>query len=490
MSLTHHIFPPIPTSGIAVFVAGAVFLSPLAAEQNPTVEHSLSVGQEFYSATGDQLPLWLHANKFGTVPTDAPVSVTSGSYGVRIGLGEYTTVDSTLDIGFAMSDSEPQFQLRQADIGINWRALELRGGKFPYTRGVLPIENLSVGSLGTSGNAEPLPSVSLSLPESVTVPFTNNLIGIRGGLAHGWFTGERWIQDTLLLSRWAYLNLGNEDSPVQFYGGLVVETMWGGNSKYTSNQPATASLENFARVVLFHEGGDDAPTSDQLNVIGNHLGIWEIGASINLGWSTLSGYHHHIFEDRSGIRGENRFDGLWGLGLELNTTPPWLPDRWLFEYLDTIDQSGPYHDVMVGGRKTNIGGRDSYYHHGQYSNGWTHLGRIIGTPLFVLIGEDESVRIASNRVKAYNWAFSGVINNGWEYRVRSVYVGHFPAYAAASVVPSNADDTYAQWHQYFRLSYSDLLVTQPVVISVEVGADFGRVYEDSIGLGLSIEWSY
>jgi hypothetical protein len=299
------------------------YVPPIVYAQESKFSQNLTVEQELYAATGDQLPLWLHANTFATVPVDAPGSVTSGLYGAEMRLGDSLSIDSSLGVGFSVADGVVAGQLRQADIGVQWRFLELRGGVFPYTRGEVPIPDLTTGSMVVSGNASPLPLIQLTIPSFVPIPFTNEMLNMRGGIAHGWFTGDRYVQNILLHEKWLYLGLGNENTPVQMYGGLIHEAMWGGTSEFydSSGQPAPPSLENFRRVFLNDEGGSDGPAGESLYRIGNSLGAWDVGVRVDIGWAVLHGYHQHYFEDGTALWLDNRMDGLSGIGIEIPDMP-------------------------------------------------------------------------------------------------------------------------------------------------------------------------
>ncbi len=64
----------------------------------------------------------------------------------------------------------------------------------------------------------------------------------------------------------------------------------------------------------------------------------------------------------------------------------------LFEYLDTTDQSGTYHPP----------GGDCYYWNGIYSHGWKYKNRIIGNPY---------INVFDNRIKLIHLATSIELNN-------------------------------------------------------------------------------
>ena len=99
--------------------------------------------------------------------------------------------------------------------------------------------------------------------------------------------------------------------------------------------------------------------------MGNHLGIWDFYYSKKNNDNIFKLYYQHFFEDTSGLRFQNRFDGLWGieyinLSSKLN---------FLLEYINTSnqDRDPPYVN-------------ENYYNHFEYTLGWSYKGYVIGNP--------------------------------------------------------------------------------------------------------------
>ena len=350
----------------ALWISGvllcAVAIQP-AFSQSVSVEHQFSAQQEFYAAE-DSVPLWLHANRFGTVPDDSWSTITSGSYGIVGTMGDDLRFDATVGVAGVIEDAGVYAQLQRGDLAFGWRFLELRGGVFPSTRGFVAFPELSSGSLSISGNAAPIPLIQLTTPEFVGLPFTGDMVSVFGGISHGWFTGDRYVDDILLHEKWAYLGLGNDESPIRLYGGLIHQVMWAGESVFLSegSQPGSASWENYWRVFFNDSGGDDSPDTDQANKIGNAVGTYDLGFTVDIGGATLHAYHQHFFEDGSGRRWRNGVDGLYGVGLESRRPLIGFPNRFIYERIITTYQSGEFHDLTVNGSTIGLGGRDSYYH--------------------------------------------------------------------------------------------------------------------------------
>lgn len=66
------------------------------------------------------------------------------------------------------------------------------------------------------------------------------------------------------------------------------------------------------RVFFNRSGGNDSLTAEQINRIGNSLGIWDLSFSVPARDWQFSAYKHHLFEDKTGLRLRNMPDGLSG----------------------------------------------------------------------------------------------------------------------------------------------------------------------------------
>jgi len=122
------------------------------------------------------------------------------------------------------------------------------------------------------------------------------------------------------------------------------------------------SFNDFLKILIAADGplreGDP-----HANALGNHLGLWEFVYEKKLQSNTIKIYYQHLFEDTSGLRFANRYDGLWGIMINNKN------NTYLLEYLETTNQNinPPYVD-------------DAYYNHWLYDYGWSHQGFSIGNP--------------------------------------------------------------------------------------------------------------
>lgn len=265
-------------------------------------------------------------------------------------------------------------------------------------------EELSSGSMLISRNAQPMPKISILKNAGINSRSLNE-INLQFGISHGLFDkNDLYTKSPMLHEKFIYLNIARNKNI--FSLGFVHEAMWGGG---INNSSFPSSVEDFFKVFI----SADAPKNidePHANAIGNHLGIWDFNFKRKLSNAELSLYHQHLFEDTSGLRFANRFDGLWGIeysNLKNNS-------KLLLEYITTRNENidPPYVN-------------EAYYNHYQYLNGWRYKDYIIGNPYieyykdypidFIHLGIQKNINELSN----LNLIFSRNTNSGdhLKYRV-------------------------------------------------------------------------
>lgn len=463
----------------SAFLFGAVFfvflgILPVSAVE---VEGELRATTDALGSTEPVVPLWLTSNRYG-VYEDTEFQGSAGLSGaVSLDIADGFLLQSAVTGRYRVSEnSAPVFP--EAWAGAYFRGVVLRGGIVPMTLGKLPNRELSSGSMAVSRNARPVPRITFGLDGFQPVPLLGSFLETDFGISHGWFSDDRYVEDTLLHEKWLYLRVRREG----FFGvhaGVVHEAMWGGDSPTA----APVNFDNYARVFFGRSGGEDASVSDQINALGNTLGIWDFGIDLEFSQATLHGYYQHFFEGMGSFwRFRNAHDGLWGATLQLKEPPRYLPSSFLYERMITKFQSGKYHDIG----DIQLGGRDSYYSNGTYRSGWTHYGRIIGTPFFRTAGEGADVRIASNRVDVHHFGVGGSVSPATDYRFLFSRVSHRESYAPVTLVAP--DSKKVQWHLLIELDHSGLFGLERLDGTVGFGFDTGELYDTTAGLLLSAGW--
>ena len=142
--------------------------------------------------------------------------------------------------------------------------------------------------------------------------------------------------------------------------------MWGGSTYLDGEFPS--SFNDFLKVIISADGVK-AEGQPHANALGNHLGIWDfyyIKKTNPIFKILLSTF----FEDTSGLRFQNRFDGLWGFEYQDLSTG----FNFFMEYINTSnqDRDPPYVS-------------ENYYNHSEYILGWSYKGYVIGNRLLTIL---------------------------------------------------------------------------------------------------------
>jgi hypothetical protein len=382
-------------------------------------------------------PLWLSANKTGLVQEGAAFQNLS-SLGIGVFYEPIEKIELALK-GTLHLRSAPRLDafFNTLYLDASYTFLQFRAGWFNETIGEVE-RDLSSGSMALSENARPMPRLELRIKDWLILPYTQDKVAVKAGITHGWFEQERPAKDVLLHGKWVYGRLGDEDQYVK--GGLVHFAQWAG-SFYDPLNPSVwvsspATIPNLWQAFVAGGAATGGTALESFNAYGNHLGIWDFSTGISVHEWKLSGYYQHFFEDKGSLdTWSNGLDGLFGFSVRAPESIPALRSV-LIEYIDTTDQSGPVEQINIDGSGlVHIYGGDSYYYNYIYRNGWSYLGRILGTPLITGSGTGDQFRIDSNRVKGNHY---GLALSYGDFDAIILYTDlmRFPAFSEKSIVPA------------------------------------------------------
>lgn len=423
------------------------------------------------NSTGDKTAFWLQNNRNGTVSFQPH----SGS----LSAGLFKNVDTKnrlFDYGFKI---DTHFRLAEKtalyfpELYLNARlsVFELKAGRRIEHYGNQD-SILSSGGLLFSQNAMPIPSITAGIPQFTYVPFTFNFVEIKGALSHGYFTDNIMVEKMRLHHKFGYVRLGGS-LPVKLQYGIHHVAQWGGIVPELGQQPV--GLKNYFNIFTARSGGSDALQTDQINTLGNHIISQNLKLELNFSDIQLDAYWQNISEDgpvRFIASSVNRSDGLWGLALKSNKFP--VVKRILYEYLNTTDQSGPYHD------KDGIvyGGNDSYFNNGVYQSGWTYFSRTIGTPLITSPIYTGYPFITNNRVQAHHFGINGEIENV-SYKFLSTFSKNYRQYSLP-IDPMRKNASYMlEMSRQFPAFHN-------IEGSVSLAVDHGEMYGNNFGLMIQL----
>ncbi|GAA4826832.1 hypothetical protein GCM10023331_09430 [Algivirga pacifica] len=410
--------------------------------------------------------------------------------------GGYTLVDGKLPLKASygveglLNTASGQSMLRKAYGTLQWEDIIIKAGLFEHT--VEQHSDLSSGSLAISNNARPIPGIGIYTDDFMDVPFTYGFFQVKAGLGHFWMGQNRYVPGTLLHEKYLIGSVnGGKYVPVKVWGGLVHFGQWGGTHPRFGE--ATINFENYIRILLAQSANinDESTTgSDQVNALGNHLGIWTWGLEadlvkdVSLGLSIQKPYEDGSGQTDAGFR---HFDGLYGMVVK-QTRWSYLPSEFTFEYLNTTEQSGPTHDLSQG-----LYGGDNYYNNSYYRSGWTYNNLILGSPLMTTkkresqITDEEELNVQSiinNRVKAFHIGLKGSVNNQLVYQLLATHSQNYGIYESLGG-PYRYESGKNQSYLYLQLDYQ---LKKDWSVNASIAHDFGEIYQ-STALRAGIAWT-
>ena len=339
-------------------------------------------------------------------------------------------------------------------------------------------EELSSGGMLWSQNSRAMPKLTIESNGFVTIPYTKGFLEVKGGLTHGWFDNQKNLDGLLLHHKYAYIRLGG-DLPVTINYGVQHVAQWGGESDLYGTMPVT--WNNYFRIFSGSSGSSTASWSDRENALGNHIISQNLGLDLKFKTALISLYWQSIAEDSPVVKLITNTptieDGLWGMTVKL---PGFQPlNHFVFEYLCTTDQNGPWHDLDG----VIYGGLDGYYTNGLIPNGWSYKGMTIGNPWLTSpkYNKDGSTSITNNTARLYYFSGKGSIKSV-NYRLTLAYSENF---GLTAPIYKNSQKQLS-WQLETSTAAKFIKNTQ---ISLGISGDRGSMYGNNLALILGVSYS-
>jgi hypothetical protein len=445
-----------------------IFISPfILSAQNDTVKYDVSVLG--VASSGAYSPFWINSRQYGKI-SDSPFSF----YQLEGVSKDFGRKQRLFDYGFK-ADLLIKTDGNKSDVYFHELYAKARLSVFDLIVGAREEQLgnqdsvLSCGGLLFSQNARPMPKVTIGIEHFTAIPFTYGFLEIKGALSHGWFTDNIDVKNAFLHHKYAYFRLGGR-LPVHLQYGLDHVAQWGGFIPGAGQQPTSFSA--FKTIFFAGSGGSDALVTDQINALGNHIISQSMKLEANISDFQMSLYWQNVSEDgpiKLMWNAMNRLDGLVGISIRNKKFP--IVKGVVYEFLNTQNQSGPFHDQdgIV------YGGGDGYFSNGVYTSGWSYFSRTIGTP-FVFNKYNEKYIQTNNRVLVHHFGIEGEVS-GYQYKAMSSFSNNYGTYSEPIMI-KNTSMVLEINKQIPKLSNIQLGCT--------VGADFGKLYGNSVGALFSI----
>ena len=436
---------------LAVLLLGATTCYGQDEDKKPAIDYDLSA--ETAVGTGRHTAYQLVTNRYHSLSTRPNTANLRGAVTAELPLGHDFTLSGAVDV-IGTVHADHKVYLQQCYANISWKNFFLEAGSREL-RSALRNQRLSVGHFVKGTNAKPIPQVHIGTNDFWTVPYTKGWLQIHfdGGYGklmdngyredafrkapnvnQGYTTGAYYHQKHLYLrsnpEKMFFVTVGIEH--VAMFGGTnyAYTGAWGeGQEMAAKSKPS--NLKAFWNVILpLGDNNYYANESAEDWVYGNHIG----SMTYQIGWNItkdhqLQAYLDNPFEDGSGIRKGNGWDGLWGLEYSNKSEGRQWVRGAVVEYFQSTNQSGPLHydsgdyPEPIRSQITDlVVGNDNYYNHMFYGS-FAHYGMTPGVALITspIYNEDGRTEFTDNRVKAWHVAVEGELTDRLSYLVKGSY---------------------------------------------------------------------
>lgn len=445
-----------------------------------------SIEAQFNSLVGskDRLPFWLWANQLGKYKAD-----NSTIQNINLSINHIHSfnnsdfnVEAKADIAAIIGD-DSNIQITELYGGVNWKFLQLKAGAFADQELYNGLA-ASNGNLAYSRNARPHPKLRIGFNQYV--PVFGNSFSIYGFWEEGVLNDDRYVEDTRLHHKALHFRLGTPKQ-IEVTFGLEHYVMWAGTHPTYGK---LAGWSDYLDYVTGSSGDEDALMTDQLNVVGNGYGTYQIAISKEWDSFETTFYISHPYDDKSGMELENIQDNLYGFFFSTNQATP-LIKSFVVEYYHTLNQSGSYHlKKQPDGSKTGRG-VDDYYNHGIYRSGVTYHQMAMTSPLFAPIYTENGISMGfeNTRFSGIHIGSGGYLSENLTWKALATYTNNKGRYKSDET--SSYDPSKKQFSSLLQLNWTkDKL---PLTFGGSFAFDHGSLYDEGeatsrLGAMLSVSW--
>lgn len=479
-----------------VFVTSLLISSSITRAQDSLgTQITYDLTAETAVGTGDYTAFQLATNRHHVLSTRPNTAYLRGAVHVEHAFNKNWKLSGAVDVVTSLHADHKAY-LQQCYANLTWKSFFLEAGTREQQQ-VVRDNLLSVGSFIKGTNAKPIPQIHIGTNGFWTVPYTKSWLQINFDFGYGKFLDSKYREDKFFQSgdvneaytTGAYYHQkhlyfrSNPTKPVFVTIGIEHAVQFGGthhkmiNGELISKKKPT-NLKAFWKVILplgdshyfENEAGEDW-------VYGNHIGVmtYQIGWNINKNHQ-LQAYLDNPFEDGSGIRKGNGWDGLWGLQYSNKTSGRQYVRGAVFEYFQTTNQCGPLHfdggdypEPFRSQLKDKVTGNDNYYNHDFY-DGYSHYGMTPGIALITspIYNKDGYTSYRDTRVKAWHLGVNGEITDRLSYLVKGSYREGWGTY----------HQPLAQKHHSFDAMFQGIYQLGPWQFSAAYAFDKGNIYGD------------
>ena len=426
----------------------------IAQDTQTTVTYDLT--SEAAVGSGDFTAYQLTTNRSHVLATRPNTAYLRGAVNVEHQWAEDWKLSGAVD-AVASVHADHKAYLQQCYVNLSWNDFFIEAGARELNP-VLRDPLLSSGAITKGNNAKPIPQVHVGTNGFWTVPYTKGWLQINADFGYGKLMDSdyrekqfyregsgNWHYATGAMYHQKHLYFRTNPEKTFFVtAGIEHVALFGGTGYSIETgkmeiKEKPVNLKAFWKAIM-PTGDSNYFENDAMEdwVFGNHLG----SMTVQLGWNInqdhqVQVYVDDIFEDGSGMRKSNGWDGLWGIEYKNKAEGRQYVRGAVVEYLQTTNQSGPIHwdsgdyPEPIRSQITDlVTGNDNYYNHMFYGP-YDHYGMAFGNALLTspIYNKDGFSDFSDNRVKAWHLGINGDITDNLSYLVKGSYREGWGTYA-------------------------------------------------------------
>ena len=479
------------------------------AQDTSKTELTYDLSTEAAVGSGDYTAFQLVTNRHHTLATRANTAYMRGAVNIEHSLGNDLTVSGAVD-AIASVHADHKAYLQQCYANLSYQTFFIEAGTREEKQAVRN-DLLSSGSFVKGTNAKPFAQLHIGTKDFWTVPFTKDWIQIhfdggygryldgnyrenafyKGVTASGKNVNEKYATGIYMHQKHLYIRTNPNkrffamvgmEHMVQFEGTAYKYNKEGVLVKKNKPTDLKACFD-----VFLPFGDSNYAEHDAMEdwIFGNHVGMM----TVQFGWNInkdhlLQTYVDNPFEDGSGIRKGNGWDGLWGIEYTNKTSGVQYVRGAVIEYFQTTNQSGPLHwdsrdypQLKNSAIDDYVTGNDEYYNHTCYDS-YTHYGMTPGNALITspIYNKDGYTAFRDNRVKAWHAGVNGEITEHLGYLVKGSYREGWGTY----------NKPLATKHHSFDAMVQGIYSAGPWQFSASYAFDKGNIYGDNSTFDIKI----
>jgi len=484
-----------------------VLLAALGANAQDSLRTSVSydLSSEIAVGTGDFTAYHLTSNRHHVLSTRPNTGYVRGAIEAKHPLSRYFTLTGGMDV-IASVHADHKAYLQQLYASLEYDKFFFEVGSREHDA-ILRNTQLSSGAFAKGTNAKPIPQVRIGTRDFWTVPFTKGWLQIHFEGGYGKFLDSKYREDVYnnhIDANYMYAtgvwyhqkHLYFRTNPEKRFfvtAGIEHVAQFGGNSFEMLKGELIAKhksvgIKDFFDIIL-PRGDKNYYENNAMEdwVYGNHLGSMTIQIGYNINRNhLLQVYVDDPFEDGSGMRKGNGWDGLWGIEYTNKSEGrQWLRGA-VIEYFQSTNQSGPLHfdrgdyPEPIRSQITDlVTGNDNYYNH-MFYGGYAYYGMTPGNPLITspIYNKDGYNAFRDNRVKAWHVAVNGEVSDRISYLVKGTYREGMGTYI---------QPIYPKRHS-FDAMFQGIYTKGPWQVSAAYAFDKGNSYGDCSTFNFKINY--